>query len=355
MRVALPLTALGLAAAALLTPAGEEAGPGEQDRVVVQAVGDLMLSAVAERTMRERGFDWAFEGTRSLLAEGDLNLANLETPVTTRGVAARKQFTFRQHPDSLPALRRAGIHLVALANNHSGDYGQVGFLDTLEHLKAAGIAHAGVGRNLAEARRPAMVEVKGRRVGVLSYSLTHPEEFYATRRRAGTPFGHEAWVRQDVRRWRSELEVLLVCFHWGAERMTQPKEYQRRIGRAAIESGADAVFGTHPHVLQGIELVEGRPIFYSLGNYAFGSRSSPLTGRSVIARVVFAGGNRIVAVLARPINVRNEEVDYNPRPADGALGASIASDLAALSAPLGTRVLYEDGWARVVPPRADDP
>jgi poly-gamma-glutamate synthesis protein (capsule biosynthesis protein) len=316
--------------------------------LIVQAVGDLMLAGSAEATLRRRGYDWAFDGTREILAEGDVNLANLEAPVTRRGRPVTKEYTFRVPPESLLAVRRAGIGMVALANNHTGDYGEQGLLDTLAHLDAAGIAYAGAGRDLASARTPAVVEVRGRRVAMLSYSLTFPQEFYAGRRRPGTPFGHEGWVRADVRRWRREVDVLLVSFHWGAELMTTPKPYQRQVGRAAIEAGADAVFGTHPHVLQGVELVDGRPIFYSLGNYAFGSRGPAAEG--VIARVVFDGANHPEAVLVRPLDVRGDRVEYNPRPARDAAATAIVETLAVRSQPLGVTVVAEDGWAKVVLP-----
>jgi poly-gamma-glutamate synthesis protein (capsule biosynthesis protein) len=333
---------------ARLAGGGDERPSDPGGRLVVQAVGDLMLAGSAEATMRRRGYHWAFDGTRGLLADGDLNIANLEAPVTRRGRPVTKEYTFRQNPDSLPALHHAGIRMVALGNNHTGDYGEQGLLDTIGHLAAAGIGYAGAGRDLASARQPARVEVRGRRVAMLSYSLTFPKEFYADRRRPGTPFGHEGWVRADVQRSKATADIVLVCFHWGAELMTEPKDYQRLVGRAAIEAGADAVFGSHPHVLQGVELVAGRPIFYSLGNYAFGSSGSAAEG--ALARLVFDDANRLEAVLARPLDVRNDRVAYNPRPADGRHGAAIVEALAARSRLLGVTVVEEDGWAKVVLP-----
>lgn len=328
----------------LAAPVAAQPAPDADRPVLLQAVGDLNLAAAAERTMAEKGFAWAFEGTRALLAEGDVNIANLETPATARLHPFRKKFTFRMAEASLDAIRGAGFGLLTLANNHTGDQGPEGLLDTLAALDRRGIAHAGAGTDLASARAPAVVVVRGTRVAVLAYSLTYPSEFWANPRRPGTAYGDEAHVREDVAKARTQADVVIAIFHWGREKHSEPLPYQRRLARASVEAGADAVLGHHPHVLQGVEVIEGRPVVYSLGNYAFGS-GAPL-GDSALARLVIRGG-RVAELELIPLNVLNRETRFNPRVADGGVRTRILATLQRLGAALGTRGEVRDGRLHV--------
>lgn len=340
LRPAVLAAAACAAAVGFESPAfAEESAPARP--VVIQAVGDLNLAGNAGPTVARRGYAWCFDGTRALLAEGDLNLANLETPVTTRRAPADKTFTYRMPPESLDAVRAAGFGLVSLANNHTLDQGPGGLTDTLAALDARSIARAGAGRNAAEARRPAVVEVRGTKVGFLSYSLTFPKSFWADRDKPGTAFGHETWVRADVAALRARVDVVLVAFHWGAEKRETPKQYQRTLARAAVEAGADAVIGHHPHVLQGIEVIDGKPVLYSLGNYAFGS-SSNVAKDSALARLVVEGG-RLRGLELVPLLVHNKVVDYNPQVAEGLVSERILTTLERLSGDLGTVTTRRDG------------
>lgn len=312
-----------------------------RQRVIIQAVGDLNLAGNAEPTVRKKGYDWCFDGTRALLAEGDLNIANLETPVTVRGEKADKRFTFRMPPKSLDAVKNAGFSLVSLANNHILDYGEQGLFDTLDTLKARGIAYSGAGKNVAAGRVPAIVDASGVKVGLLSYSLTFPKYFWADQDKSGTIFGHEKWVRADIAKLRSTVDIVLVAFHWGAEKRTTPKDYQLELAKAAVEAGADAVIGHHPHVLQGIEVIDGKPVLYSLGNYAFGSNSNAARD-SAMARFVVEEG-RIQALELIPLHVHNKFVDYNPQVSTGEQLERTLADLESMSSALGTRTHRRDG------------
>jgi len=311
--------------------------------LTIQAVGDLNLSGAAEATMRAKGYAHAFDGTRKLLAEGDLNIANLETPITLRGEKQDKRFTFRMRPESAKAIAAAKILIVSQANNHAIDFGVSGLADTLKALDAAGIAHAGAGMSLAEARKPAIATVNGVKVGLLSYSLTFPTSFYATKDHGGTAHGEAAWIAADVKALRPQVDVLLVAFHWSAELLETPKDYQRDLGHLAIDSGADAVLGTHPHILQGIELYRGKPILYSLGNYAFGSRSHKAAD-SALVRLTFSG-RALAGLTVFPLDVDNTHLDFDPQVATGARAQRIGAHLAQLSKALGTTLTAAgDQW-----------
>lgn len=300
------------------------------------AVGDVMLGGTAALELGHLGYDYPFERVGALLRGAHLVFGNLEGPLTDSGEAApEKQYVFRSPPDKVaPALARAGFRVVSLANNHSMDYGPSGLDVTMAALKHAGIQHVGAGANLDAARRPAFVQAAGARLAFLAYSLTFPEEFWATADRPGTAFGHERHVRADVAAARARADIVIVSFHWGREGTTELRDYQMQLGRAAIDAGAAAVLGHHPHVLQGVERYRDGVILYSLGNFVFGSYSRDAT-ESVVALLAFRG-RRVRQVRLLPINVNNVEVVFQPRPLTGAGADAVARRLQALSRPLGT-------------------
>ena len=164
-------------------PAVPEAAPEPESAppLRIVAVGDIMLDASARPVMDERGYDYAFAQMRPVFDGAHLTFGNLEGPLTERGSAEPdKTYLFRSPPRPVSrALAAAGFKVVSLANNHSLDYGAEGLEDTMNALQDAGIAYVGAGRDLAQARRPVILEVAGRRVAFLAYSMTLPETFYA--------------------------------------------------------------------------------------------------------------------------------------------------------------------------------
>jgi poly-gamma-glutamate synthesis protein (capsule biosynthesis protein) len=192
----------------------------------------------------------------------------------------------------------AGVRAVSLANNHLMDYGPEGVEDTIATLDAAGIAHFGAGRTLAEARKPAFVEVGGLKIAFLGYLILgekHPEPavVWATETKAGVA-GHpsdwtvvEKMVREDVAAARTQADLVIPFFHWGREGSKGPDAYQISLAKAAVESGAAAVLGSHPHVLHGMERIGKVPVFYSLGNFVFGGNWNPRDKDSVLVKARF--------------------------------------------------------------------
>jgi poly-gamma-glutamate capsule biosynthesis protein CapA/YwtB (metallophosphatase superfamily) len=218
------------------------------------------------------------------------------------------------------------------------DYGPDGLTDTLNSLDRNGIGHAGAGAGIKDARRPACAEVKGSMICLLAYSLTHPEEFYADEEKAGTAFGHLKFLEQDIPAARKKSDILIVSFHWGTELKDTPNDYQMELGRRAVELGASVVAGHHPHIPQGVETRNGGVIFYSLGNFIFGSYSK-YSLRNMIARVRFAG-KAVSRIELVPIYTFNEEVVFRPRIMRGGEAKSFCEGIAGLSAPFGTMVEY---------------
>jgi poly-gamma-glutamate capsule biosynthesis protein CapA/YwtB (metallophosphatase superfamily) len=338
--VATPQPQVPAVAPEAVKPTPEAARP-----LKVIAVGDMMLDGTARPVLQENGYDYPFAEVRRYFTGAQIVFGNLEGPLTTRGTPEQdKTYVFRSPPDKVgQALRNAGFTVVSLANNHTLDYGADGLAQTIEALDAVGIAHIGAGENLQAARRPAIFNVAGARVALLAYSLTLPEHFYAEVNKPGTAFGHEAHVRADVTAARAQADIVLVSFHWGQEGKTTLREYQTRLGHVAIDAGAAAVFGHHPHILQGIERYKDGVILYSLGNFTFGSYSKQAQV-SAVAELSF-DGQRVATLRLYPINVNNFEVEFQPKPLTGASAVRVIEELRVLSAALNTEIVNDSGTA----------
>jgi len=313
--------------------------------VRIAAVGDIMLGGTAEPEMQKFGYDYPFELAQSLLHQAQIVFGNLEGPLTEGGASETpKKYVFRSPPDKVaPALARAGFNIVSLANNHSLDYGPQGLEDTRAALEKVGIHGVGAGRNLAEARTPVYMVKDGVTVAFLAYSLTFPEEFWAGPEKPGTAFGHELDVRADVAAARQKADIVVVSFHWGQEGKTELRDYQVQLAHAAIDAGASAVLGHHPHILQAVEHYQNGVILYSLGNFAFGSYSNTAT-RSVVALLTFRD-RQWSELRLLPINVKNAEVVFQPRPLTGHDAAEVVEQLQQLSQARQTALENRNGIA----------
>jgi len=253
-----------LAAAALIALAPAAAA----ESLSLIFAGDVMLDDGPGRVVAD-GRD-PLAAFAPLLAGVDYRIANLECPVATTGMPLdNKIYSFRAHPRVLSVLQ-GRFDAVSLANNHSGDYGQAAFSETMARLDGAGIRRFGGGRNLVEAHAPLWIERKGLRIAVLGYNEFKPRVFEAGANHPGIAWSEDSHVIADIRAARKAGADLVIPFmHWGWEREPKPSARQRALARRMIDAGAAAVVGGHPHVTQGAELYRGRPIVYSLGNFVF--------------------------------------------------------------------------------------
>lgn len=315
-----------------------------------------------------------FSYTAGYLREADLFFGNLEAAVTDRGrpsdFKGEGAATFKSEDRMFPAYTYAGLDAVGLANNHSMNYGTEGLLRTIELLEAAGIAHAGGGSNVSMAREPAVVDRKGNRIAFLSYSSVFVPPFAARENRGGiatvrvsTAYepqprltevpgsppiirtfpdpGDAAAMREDVHKTRQVADVVVVSWHWGLSPASggvgQIVSYQEEMAHAAIDAGADLVLGHHPHVLQAIEVYKGKPIFYSMGNFAF----DLFRGRAqttALARCLVRDG-KILELSYIPALI-NE--DAQPSLVDTNKGASIVEHVRTISRIYGTTFTVRD-------------
>lgn len=316
------------------------------EEVIINAVGDVMLAGKWAKAIRKGGYDLPFQRVTANLSTGDITFANLESPIALGGSEfTDKRFHFRAEPELAAALKRSGIHLVALANNHTMDYGGQALAETMDNLKNAGIAWIGAGQNLAEARNMAIYNIKDKKIAFLAYSLTRPEGFFAGRNRSGTAPGFEKFFVADIRQARREADYVIVSFHWGTEGNSEIEPKQRMVAHKAIDAGADVIIGHHPHVLRGIERYKNGIVFYSLGNFIFASK-----GRSaedgVIVRLRFDTGTREAELL--PLDILNSRVGFQPRPASAQQATRIVEHLNILSSPLKTAI--QSRYGRYVVP-----
>jgi hypothetical protein len=240
--------------------------------VVLRFGGDCLMTGHYAEAVGD-SIDYAFQGFR-LLADADVAMVNLESPITTRGKRVPKPYNFRTDPRFLGALIRAGVDVVNVANNHIYDYGAQGLFDTILYLDSLGLKHVGAGRNRAEAHAPAIVTVRGTRIGFLGY-YGGGEAPAATRQLPGVARRVLPEVAEDIRWLRAvdTVQYIVVNLHWGDELAQFPDDEQRRFAHDLIDAGADAVIGHHPHVLQGVERYRNGVIAYSLGNLLFGGNS----------------------------------------------------------------------------------
>jgi poly-gamma-glutamate capsule biosynthesis protein CapA/YwtB (metallophosphatase superfamily) len=275
-------------------------------------------------------------------AEADLFILNLECCISARGERwpdPHKPFFFRAPPEAAALLARLGVDCVTLANNHALDFGADALLDTLEHLRGAGIGCVGAGATLEEARAPALLSVADANLTVVSFA-DHPAEFAAGPARPGIAFADlrrervPEWLLSAVR--TSDAEVTLVTPHWGPNMTAEPRAYARRAAAELVEAGATVVAGHSAHVFQG---VEGR-VLYDLGDFLDDyAVHAELRNDLGLLFLITLEGQRLRELQAIPL-----KLDYcYTRSATRDEAAWITSRFRSACKAFGTQVVEEDG------------
>lgn len=236
-------------------------------------------------SLRSRGGKIESSLSADLLEEmrqADILMVNNEFSYSLRGTPLpEKAFTFRSRPENAGLLHEMGVDIVSLANNHVYDWGEDALFDTLDTLKNAGIPYVGAGRNLDEARKPYYFEINGRTIAFVSATQVerneNPDTKGATEVTAGTfrCFTEEEFGRllETVREADVSADATVVYIHWGTENTDELHWAQEWQAPELVKAGADLIVGDHPHCLQGIDFIEGVPVFYSIGNFWFNSKN----------------------------------------------------------------------------------
>jgi len=293
-----------------------------ENKATLLSVGDIILDDPKAESL--------FDYVAPTLKAADVSIGHIEVLFTSRGVETGAEViaTPPCDPKNIRALHTAGFNVCTLAGNHVWDSGAPAIEDTIAGLKEYGIAYAGAGMNLEEAKRPAIIEKKGVRFGILNYNCVGPKTAFATENKAGCaavptithyemsasnpgaaptniytfsePAALKAMV-EDIARLRKQCDVLAVCFHKGI--VCIPVEiamYEQQVSYAAIDAGADVVFGQHAHILKGIEMYKGKAIFHGLGNFVTIQRPPVMGGREASFREMALKGAEFFGYEADP-------------------------------------------------------
>ncbi len=294
------LRALPLATLLLGAPAGHAAGQVPRDTLRIAFVGDLNFGrSLARNYIFQDRAGAVLAGVRDRLRAADIAVGNLESIILDRGRQAdtTNSPVFAGPMDAIAMLRDAGFDVLGTANNHAWDFGRAGLMENIAHLDTAGFAHAGTGPNLGTAWRPVVVRMKGWTIAFFSLTAIFNNPVNLTV--FGTPaecciaWADTLIAAERFRTVRDSVgaDLVIAFVHAGMEYRPVPEPDVVLRFRGLIHAGADAVIGHHPHVPQGVEYVDGKPIVYSLGNFVF-KQGQPWTNRALWADLVVAPAPR---------------------------------------------------------------
>ena len=224
-------------------------------------------------------FDCIQPGVMEIMQGVDIMMANNEFPYSDRGSPTpNKTYTFRARPETVSLMTDMGVDIVSLANNHAYDYGPDALMDTFDILEGARLPYVGAGRNIAEARKPVYYHINGHVVSYVSATqierYANPDTKEATETEPGVLRTLDPTMACEViREAAANSDFVVMYVHWGSESTDLVEDSQRNLAKAYVEAGADLIIGDHSHCLQGIDYIEDVPVFYSLGNYWFNSKT----------------------------------------------------------------------------------
>lgn len=312
--------------------------------ITLAIAGDVMLGRHVNEVIADKGHAYPWGELLSTLYAADLFLVNLECAITRETTrwhnGSHKPFHFRADPTAVETLRAGRVDFAALANNHIGDFGQEGLLETVAVLDGAGIAHAGAGQNLRAALAPARLDVLGTRVAVVAFA-DYPEKWAAERSSPGMAYVHVSLddgftpVAETLRDARADADVVVLSMHWGPNFEERPPRHFRDFAHRALESGADIFWGHSAHIVQGVEVYDGKLILYDTGDFVDDYAVEPHLRNDLsmlfLVRISQAHVDRLEMI---PVQIRRCQVN----PVHGPPRQWIVERVKALSAELGTEL-----------------
>lgn len=277
-------------------PVSEVPPTAPSEKIRMTFAGDCSFGAIngfqgpryfPEVYQASQSISYPFDRVKAIFEADDLTVVNFEGTLTTAVVEADKQWHFKGDPSFAFILPAASVEVALLTNNHAGDYLEEGYTDTVHALRAQGVG-------LVEESAPFVTEIRGVRVVIIGDCAVVGED---------TPHtdGVAERVLTQIQQWKTPGTIVIVDMHWGSEYTECPNEWQRTSAHAFIDAGADLVIGQHPHILQGIESYRGKPIVYSLGNFAFGGNCLAKYPETMLYNVVFC-------VNAGDVSIESSEI-----------------------------------------------
>ena len=317
------------ASADLLSGRGleEQTSTLDEPPLSVIVTGDIMLGGRASKAVAEFGPDYPFEGVLPLFRRAPIVMGNLEGPFAEKSRKQQRNFSYRVDVSLASSLSRAGINVVTLANNHLMDCGRSGVLETLDALSNANVLALGAGTNERTAHEPVIRQAGTMRIGLLGYYWNRRTA--ATADRPGSAMDPPEALEADIRGLRKHSDRIVVTFHWGVPYEREPSHGDRAKAHFAVDCGADAVVGHHPHIVQPFEIHRGCPIFYSVGNFAFGSGNSRAEGLLVGFR--FEDHKTVVNIYPLYVKNRDPRVNYQPKVLAGKAAERVLAAMARIS------------------------
>lgn len=312
----------------------------ESRRIILSATGDIMLGRRVGRLLDDNGWESAYRGFSNVFSRADVLFGNLECSLSERGQKLLgKGIWLRASPRKAELLKEAGFSILSLANNHILDYGDEALSDTVAFLEEAGIGHVGAGKDIEAARKPEIFKKGDASIGFLAYnefsyyfwSYQERRKFVAEEDVPGTAPMDLSPLIEDVKKLKSRVDLVVVSLHWGIEESNMETQEQRRVAHALIDAGADIIIGHHPHVLQGLEIYKGRPIFYSLGNYIF-DQNDENNKQGMVAEIEIIRGN-LKSLSLHPLYVKDKSEPIVP---EGEKLREIMDKISLLSKDMGT-------------------
>ena len=293
--------------------AGGMSGTSEPVSITISAAGDCTLgtdenfdqSTSFNSYYDQNGAAYFFQNVKSIFDADDLTIVNMEGTLTEETERQDKTFAFKGSGSYADVLAEGGVEAANLANNHSRDYGEQSYTDTIGYLGAAGIVSFGYDRT-------AVMDVNGVRVGLIGvYELASGMDC-------------EEEMISNIRAVKEEgAQIVIVSFHWGVEKEYYPNDTQMALAHSAVDNGADLVLGHHPHVLEGIEEYKGKNIVYSLGNFCFGGNSNPSDKDTMIFQQTFTLENgelvedNVTNIIPCSLSSVPDYNNYQPTPLEG--------------------------------------
>lgn len=311
----------------------ESVQPVESVQLTVSAVGDCTIGT-DEQFDKSSNFDafyivkkdpaYFFQNVKEILGGDDLTIINMEGTLTESTDRQDKTFAFKGDPKYTEILTAGSVEAANLANNHSKDYGEQSYTDTIQYLENAGLTTFGYDR-------VAVKEIKGIKVGLVGIYVL------------ADGMGRQQQVIDNIQAVKDQgAQVVIVSFHWGTEKANYPDETQKALAHTAVDSGADLVLGHHPHVLQGIEKYKGKNIVYSLGNFCFGGNRNPADKDTMIFQQTFTFENGtlvqddVTNIIPCSLSSVQQYNDYQPTPLEGEEAQRVQQKIQEFSSGLST-------------------
>lgn len=258
--------------------------------ITLIATGDVIPArSVNYQASIRKDFTWPYKNVAGVLNDGDITFVNLETPLIKDCPITQEGMKFCGNKRNVEGLGFAGVDIVSLANNHSGNYGKLGIEETVNELNKVNIKVTGI-------KGPEFVLIKGVKFAFLGYNDIEKTLLNSS--------VDDEVIMNEVSEAKKQADVVVVAFHWGAEYVTAPDERQVALGKLAIDNGADLVIGNHAHWIKPIELYKSRVIAYGHGNFVFDQEWSQKTKEGVVGRYVFLG-KELVDVEYLPLQINN--------------------------------------------------